>query len=134
MAAAALFLSVFQSSDARPEEVDVTSIARAIQEGSVESIVVNGDDVEVTMRDGDIVRTRKDEDISFLETLESLGVSATDIESVEITVDSPGQAGNWLTLLTSIGPLLFVGALLFLLMRQAQGSNSQAMSFGKSKA
>ncbi|HEY52575.1 MAG TPA: ATP-dependent zinc metalloprotease FtsH [Caldilineae bacterium] len=134
VAAAALFLSVFQSSDARPEEVDVTSIARAIQEGSVESIVVNGDDVEVTMRDGDIVRTRKDEDISFLETLESLGVSATDIESVEITVDSPGQAGNWLTLLTSIGPLLFVGALLFLLMRQAQGSNSQAMSFGKSKA
>ena len=114
--------------------MDVTSIARAIQEGSVESIVVNGDDVEVTMRDGDIVRTRKDEDISFLETLESLGVSATDIESVEITVDSPGQAGNWLTLLTSIGPLLFVGALLFLLMRQAQGSNSQAMSFGKSKA
>ncbi len=134
VAAAALFLSVFQSTDTRPEEKEVSSIAQSIKDGNVESIVVNGEDVEVTMKNGDVFRARKDEDISLLETLESLGVSAENIENVEITVDSPGQAGNWLTLLTSIGPLIFVGALLFLLMRQAQGSNSQAMSFGKSKA
>ena len=36
--------------------------------------------------------------------------------------------------MASILPLLFIGGLFFFLMRQAQGSNSQAMSFGKSKA
>jgi len=134
VAAAALFLSVFQSTDSQPEEKDVSYIAQEIQNGNVKSIVVNGEDVEVTMQDDTVVRTRKDEDISMLETWKSLGVSAADLENVEITVDSPSQTGNWLALLTSVGPLIFVGALLFLLMRQAQGSNSQAMSFGKSKA
>ena len=134
VAAAALFLSIFQTTDSRPEEKNVSYIAQSIRDGDVKSIVVNGEDIEVTMQDDTLFRTRKDEDISLLETLESLGVSAENLESVEVTIESPGQAGNWLTLLTSIGPLIFVGALLFLLMRQAQGSNSQAMSFGKSKA
>jgi cell division protease FtsH len=36
--------------------------------------------------------------------------------------------------LSGILPLLFVGALFYFLMRQAQGSNNQALSFGKSRA
>ncbi len=31
-------------------------------------------------------------------------------------------------------PLIFVGALFFFLMRQAQSGNNQALSFGKSRA
>jgi len=134
VAAAALFLSIFQSTDSRPEEKDVSYVARAVQDGTVKTIAVNGDDVTVTMNDETVVRTRKDEEISLLETLESLGVTAVELNNLEFIVESPSQAGNWLALLSSIGPLIFVGALLFLLMRQAQGSNSQAMSFGKSKA
>ena len=110
------------------------TIARSVQDGTVKSIEVNGEDVTVTMNNDTVVRTRKDEEISLLETLESLGVTPEQLENLEYTVESPSQAGNWLALLSSIGPLIFVGALLFLLMRQAQGSNSQAMSFGKSKA
>jgi len=134
VAAAALFLSIFQSTDSRPEERDISSIARSVQDGTVQSIEVNGEEVTVTLNDDTVVRTRKDEEISLLETLESLGVTPEQLENLEYTVESPSQAGNWLALLGSIGPLIFVGALLFLLMRQAQGSNSQAMSFGKSKA
>jgi len=134
VAAAALFLSIFQSTDSRPEEKDVSHVARAVQDGTVKTIAVDGDDITVTMNDKTVIRTRKDEEISLLETLESLGVTAEELNNLEFIVKSPSQAGNWLALLSSIGPLIFVGALLFLLMRQAQGSNSQAMSFGKSKA
>src|SRR5213076_1050516 len=42
--------------------------------------------------------------------------------------------GAWLTTIISFLPLLIFGALLFFMMRQAQGSNNQALSFGKSRA
>ncbi len=38
------------------------------------------------------------------------------------------------TLLISILPVLLIGAFIFFMMRQAQGTNNQAMSFGKSRA
>ena len=38
------------------------------------------------------------------------------------------------TLLISIFPVLLIGAFIFFMMRQAQGTNNQAMSFGKSRA
>jgi len=53
---------------------------------------------------------------------------------LQITVKPPAELGSWLGIMASILPLLFIGGLFFFLMRQAQGSNSQAMSFGKSKA
>ncbi len=42
---------------------------------------------------------------------------------------------SWLgLLLTAVLPLLIIGGFIFFMMRQAQGTNNQAMSFGKSRA
>jgi len=47
----------------------------------------------------------------------------------------PSAAGNILTLLiTALLPVLLIGGFIFFMMRQAQGTNNQAMSFGKSRA
>jgi cell division protease FtsH len=47
----------------------------------------------------------------------------------------PSAAGSILTLLiTALLPVLLIGAFIFFMMRQAQGTNNQAMSFGKSRA
>ncbi len=44
-------------------------------------------------------------------------------------------AGQWLGLLiTAFLPVLLIGGFIFFMMRQAQGTNNQAMSFGKSRA
>ena len=44
-------------------------------------------------------------------------------------------AGQWLgILITAFLPVLLIGAFIFFMMRQAQGTNNQAMSFGKSRA
>ena len=49
---------------------------------------------------------------------------------------APASDGSaWLgILLTALLPILLIGALLFFMFRQAQGTNNQAMSFGKSRA
>ncbi|MBV8823038.1 MAG: ATP-dependent zinc metalloprotease FtsH, partial [Ktedonobacteraceae bacterium] len=48
--------------------------------------------------------------------------------------EAPSAVGGWLNLFGELLPFLLLGGLLFFMMRQAQGSNNQAMSFGKSRA
>jgi cell division protease FtsH len=56
------------------------------------------------------------------------------ITSLVYNNTAPSQLGNWIQVLGGILPLLVIGGLFFFMMRQAQGSNNQAMSFGKSRA
>ncbi len=49
-------------------------------------------------------------------------------------VEASAAGGIITTLLISILPVLLIGAFIFFMMRQAQGTNNQAMSFGKSRA
>jgi cell division protease FtsH len=47
----------------------------------------------------------------------------------------PSDSGAWLgVIITALLPIILIGALLFFMFRQAQGTNNQAMSFGKSRA
>ena len=67
-----------------------------------------------------------------LETmLKDRGLTDSDVQLVN---KAPSQLGNWLGFITSLLPLLIFGGLLLFMMRQAQGSNNQALSFGKSRA
>ncbi len=53
----------------------------------------------------------------------------------KFTVQEESAAGGILTLLiTALLPVLLIGGFIFFMMRQAQGTNNQAMSFGKSRA
>ena len=134
VAAIALFLGVDPMTDAGPKEMDMSTLAAKINAGEVRSIVIRDNNLTITLKNKDIYRSYKDEGASLLETLRAMGVATEAMRTVQINVAPPSQMGNWITLLGAILPLLLVGALFFFLMRQAQGSNSQAMSFGKSKA
>src|SRR5579875_1479670 len=53
---------------------------------------------------------------------------------VQVTVNPPSNLGTWLSLLGGFIPVLIIAGFLIFMMRQAQGSNNQALSFGKSRA
>jgi cell division protease FtsH len=56
-------------------------------------------------------------------------------DSILIVPTDPPETGAWLgLLLTALLPVLLIGVFLFFMLRQAQGTNNQAMSFGKSRA
>jgi cell division protease FtsH len=69
---------------------------------------------------------------------EDLGCSTGDpgqFNCANFTATEPSAAGGILTLLiTALLPVLLIGGFIFFMMRQAQGTNNQAMSFGKSRA
>jgi cell division protease FtsH len=62
---------------------------------------------------------------------------SSDLGTCEINYSAVEEsaAGQWLGLLiTAFLPVLLIGGFIFFMMRQAQGTNNQAMSFGKSRA
>ncbi|MGQ9518309.1 MAG: ATP-dependent metallopeptidase FtsH/Yme1/Tma family protein, partial [Anaerolineae bacterium] len=134
LAAAALFFNLF-STTPQQQEVDLTKVADWARAGEVATITVSGDTLKI-YRTGtrDPILARKEPGVSITETLHALGVSQETLQKIEIRVEPPSQWGNWLALLGSVLPVVFVAALFLMLMRQAQSGNNQAMQFGRSRA
>ncbi len=134
VAAAALFFSMFPHSPQAPQ-ADISQVARWVKQGRVERIVIKGDELDVHLKgEKQATISRKERGKDTISLLKDYGVSPQDLQHVKIEVEAPSQFGNWLLILTNLLPILIVGFLFLLLLRQAQGSNSQAMSFGKSRA
>ena len=112
--------------------LDLSAVIQDSLAGNVSEIKVDGNDLTVTLKSGDEYSSRKEDGASIVSILTDNGVQAGQLPKIE--VQKPSAFGNWLGLLINFLPILiFIGLILFM-MRQAQGSNSQAMSFGKSKA
>jgi len=65
----------------------------------------------------------------------ALAAKAGNLEAMPDYGALPAPDTSWLgLLLTGLLPLLVIGGFIFFMMRQAQGTNNQALSFGKSRA
>jgi cell division protease FtsH len=115
-------------------EVTLSDLVRDVNNGRVDSIVVVDDELTVRYNDGRVGTTRKDPSLPAPEQLLSLGTDPEQLRNVEFDNGAPSDWSTWLSLLVTILPLLLLGVFIYLMMRQAQGSNNQAMSFGKSRA
>jgi cell division protease FtsH len=135
LAVAALIFSVFSTPRDR-NELDITTVADQVKAGQVKKITVKDNDVtvEYVQSNRPAARSRKETSISIVKTFEDLGVTQDKLAEIEIEIIPPSAWSDWGTLAITILPLLIFGGLLFFMVRQAQGSNSQALSFGKSRA
>jgi cell division protease FtsH len=135
LAVAALIFSIF-SNPRDSSELEITTVADQIKAGEIAKVAVDGDNVTVEYKQAsqNPARSRKETGVSIFTTFENLGVTQDELSGVEIEVVPPGVWGDWGTLAITILPLIIFGGLLFFMIRQAQGSNNQALSFGKSRA
>ncbi|GAB4457231.1 MAG: ATP-dependent zinc metalloprotease FtsH [Anaerolineae bacterium] len=135
LAVAALIFSIF-SNPRETNELEITTVAEQIKAGEVSTITVDGEDVTVEYQQPgrETGRSRKESGVSIFTTLDELGVSQDELSNVEVEIVPPGVWSDWGTLAITILPLVIFGGLLFFMIRQAQGSNNQALSFGKSRA
>jgi cell division protease FtsH len=117
-------------------ELKISELVRQIREGEpiITSIVVSQTEVRVQYANNTTNVARKEANVSFPELLQSFGIDEATIQRLPIEVTSPSDWAPFLTIIGSILPLLLFGGLLYLILRQAQGTNNQAMSFGKSRA
>ena len=113
-------------------EIAITEVIALAQDDRIENITINGNNLNITTNDypPQQFTSRKESDSSLVDIFQNAGV-ATD---VKIVVKGASGVSNFLGIIINFLPLIFFGAILLFMMRQAQGSGSQAMSFGKSKA
>jgi cell division protease FtsH len=134
VAVATLFINIYRPGDA-PQKISLTQLATQIKAGEVEAVIVQDDELRITLKDSNAeVVSRRESAVPVTQTLAGLGVTPEELAAVNVKYEAPGNATNWLSLLVNLLPLVFIGALFFILFRQTQGSNNQALSFGKSKA
>ncbi|MGD9146055.1 MAG: ATP-dependent zinc metalloprotease FtsH, partial [Anaerolineae bacterium] len=133
IAAGALILGVFPMGETE-EEIPISQVAQDVNDRGVKSIAVKDNELEVTFDDDTTIISRKEQGIDLPENLLGLGVTEENLEQTDIQVEPPSPWGEWLAILGSFLPFVFLAVLFIFLMRQAQGSNNQAMSFGKSRA
>ncbi len=134
VAVIALFITMFPPSEREPATIPISEVVTAVQQGKVRSISVTDDKLTVDFSDRPKAVALKEHNASVYQVLQDGGDSPAQIQAVQIEVKSPPQLSNWLGLLANFLPLIFFGAILLFMMRQAQGSNNQALSFGKSRA
>lgn len=135
---AMLYVGINQNSTTE-KPLTINQVAQAVQDGKVARIVIETDDrFRVVYQNGaeDGVESRKEPNATLVDQLISLGVTPDKLtpQSVVIEVSKPSLWGAVLTSLVYVLPLIFMVGLFWFIMRQAQGSNNAAMSFGKSRA
>ena len=134
VAGAALFFNIYRPTE-EVEQVTLSQLVESVRAGNVESIVVRGEEVQVFVKGKEEpVISRREADVPITRTLLGLGLTPDELASVKIAYDAPSNGANWTALLINLLPLAFIVGLFFVLFRQSQGSNNQALSFGKSKA
>jgi cell division protease FtsH len=133
VAVVALFYSASRSAD-RPTEIDLTEVASLVQSGKVKAITVSGDQLLVTQDNNQTAVSNKEPGVNLTTALTEMGVSRDALAKVDLKVAPPSDMTNWIAILGTLLPVLLIGGLFLLILRQAQGSNNQAMSFGKSRA
>jgi cell division protease FtsH len=132
-----LVIVLFHSSSAT-QTVNVSSILADIKtdmsHGQRDSLTVSSD--HITLKRGsepalesaninssfDVTTVLKDNGINYTSSL------------LTLQYEAPSALGAWLSVLLSFVPFLLIGGLLIFMLRQTQGSNNQALSFGKSRA
>ena len=126
----------FNAGTAQPRRITINEVAEAVRAGEVERIVVDENDLQVVFRDGQEAVSRKEVGGTAIEQLLALGVTSEQLSSdqIEWDVREPSDWSAVLSLITYILPALVIGGLILFMMRQAQGTNNQAISFGKSRA
>jgi len=126
----------FRSTQTQAEPYYFNQLAEAIQRGEVKRVIVDENELEVVFANGDRRVTRKEPTATAVEQLLDLGVTPAQLASTAVVweIKQPSDWNTVLSLVTYLLPGLVVVGLIFFMLRQAQGTNNQAMAFGKSRA
>jgi cell division protease FtsH len=137
LAAIALLLWQVMGRANAPEKITVTELARLIKEGRVQQVSTTDEKIEIVYTSSGKQTQAvayKEMGVGLLETMQGLGVTAEDLQGVVIEAVPPP---DWLNIVTALGtilPTLIIVGMIYFMLRQAQGTNNQALSFGKSRA
>jgi cell division protease FtsH len=131
--------ATFVGNDNAPTPRSIGQVAQEIRDGKVQKLVQQDSSRDVLVKYAqeagrrDAVTTIP-EDTDLLSVLQNYGIKPADLPPGLIEFEGASRWGAWIGMLTFLLPTLFLVGIFVFMMRQTQGTNNQAMSFGKSRA
>jgi cell division protease FtsH len=133
VALAVVITLVTQSSPS--SEVAYTTFLQNVQQGEVKGIVQEGSKLTVTPTTGTTYTVIVPGLLANQVLPDITEAANAGGKPVPELAAKPPADTSWLGLIiTGLLPILIIGGFIFFMMRQAQGTNNQALSFGKSRA
>src|ERR671911_56104 len=131
--------ATFVGNDGAPTVRSIGQVAQEVRDGKVQQLVQaeGSREVQVKYRQEAGLRnavTTIPAETDLLSVLENYGINPAELPPGLLEFEPASRWGAWLGALTFILPTLLLIGIFVFFMRQSQGSNNQAMSFGKSRA
>ncbi len=119
--------NTFVQPQERRSEITYSDFVAQVQNKNVQSVVMTHNSVTGKLNDGTQFSTYiPDNDTQLLPQMNQAGVV--------ITAKPPEQPSWWMSLLSSLLPILILVGVWFWIMNQTQGGGGRVMNFGKSRA
>ena len=124
------------SPDKQIKNVKLSEISQLINQDKVEYVEVNENSVVAKVKNSDIkMSSTLGGNTEITEFLKNTGVEPEKLKNLQIGYNNPS---SWSVFLNSIVrfliPFIFISLFIYFLMRNVQGSNNRALSFGQSSA
>ena len=133
VALVAIFFT-FYSGNVNSTEIPLTQVITQAKKGTIDKIEIGSNGrLKIINNRGEIFTSRTQESGDFMLLLETAGVGLG-AGGVEIEYKGSGGFSNLFAILLNFLPIIFFGAVLLFMMRQAQGNAGQTLNFGRSKA
>ncbi len=121
------------------DKESLTTVISMAKANEIREIEVDGKKLTVYPRTvarggSDRFESRVGDDTDVVGLLVENGVEIGPPAGVEVTYKGSSGLSSFFGLLLNFLPLIFFGGLILFMMRQAQGSNNQTLSFGRSRA
>src|SRR6266705_1854034 len=134
-----LIIIVFFRPSSDTNSVNVSTILNDIKmdmaKGQKDTLSVSANAITLTRGQSSTKEIANINDtFDITQVLKDNGIDYTNSQLLVLQYEPPSALGTWLNILGGLIPFILIGGLLFFMMRQAQGSNNQALSFGKSRA
>ncbi len=127
--------SFFDASNKKTSEVSIAKLVQQINSDEVKEINVVGNKLDIILKNNDKEFAKKEINESLSTLLKNYTVAPEKISAVDIKVSDEPNSGIFMsTILPFLLPVLIILAVIWFMMRQVQGVNNRAMTFGQSGA
>lgn len=117
---------LYGEKNSKPADISYTSFMQHVQQDEIKQVTILDNVISGKLKDGKEFSTVAPNDSKLVEKLEA--------KKVDIKAELPPQPPWWMSILSSILPMLIIVGLWFMLMNQGGAGGGKVMNFGKSRA
>lgn len=117
---------LYGEKNSKPADISYTSFMQHVQQDEIKQVTIVDNVISGKLKDGKEFSTVAPNDSKLVEKLEA--------KKVDIKAELPPQPPWWMSILSSILPMLIIVGLWFMLMNQGGAGGGKVMNFGKSRA